>query len=611
MKRRTFLQSLAAVSTLPLLVSCRRASEWLRRRAAAQSTRRLRPSDASWPGAESWEELKEQVGGHLIRVSSPLAPCTKAPGSPDCVARIEEMQNPYFIAEQAGGTQTSGWLDAWTSTPSVYAVEAASTEDVVAAVNFARENNLRLVVKGGGHSYQGTSCAADSLLVWTRRMDAVLLHDAFVPEGTADTPRHAVTIESGARWFPTYNAVTTRGGRYVQGGGCATVGVAGLIQSGGFGSFSKQYGMAAGSLLQAEVVTADGSVLIANAGNHPDLFWALKGGGGGTFGVVTKVTLATHELPEFFGTVQGVIQARSDAAFRKLVGAFLRFYGETLLNPHWGESVAFRSDNTLVLHMVFQGLDQSQAEATWKPFLDFLADGRREYDLGAAPPRIVAIPARRYWDPEYRKQVLPETLLHDNRPEASANNVWFSGQQAEENVFLFGYESLWLPAPLLKRVDALAQVLFSSSRHFEVQLHFNKGLAGAPEDKVAAARDTPMNPAVLDAFALAIIAGGAPHTSLGLPGHEPDLAAGHRVAAAVTAAANGLRTMVPHAGAYVSESNFFDDDWQTSFWGPHYPRLAQVKQKYDAAGLFIVHHGVGSEEWSDDGFTRLPVRQSP
>ena len=87
-----------------------------------------------------------------------------------------------------------------------------------------------------------------------------------------------------------------------------TVGVAGLIQSGGFGSFSKQYGLAAASLLEAEVVTADGEVRIANACSHPDLFWALKGGGGGGFGVVTRVTLRVHPLPEDFGAVNMTIK---------------------------------------------------------------------------------------------------------------------------------------------------------------------------------------------------------------------------------------------------------------------------------------------------------------
>ena len=100
----------------------------------------------------------------------------------------------------------------------------------------------------------------------------------------ATAPQPAVTVEAGAIWGRVYDAVTTRAGRYVQGGGCLTVGVAGLIQSGGFGSFSKAYGMAAASLLEAEIVTADGAVRIANACTHPDLFWAIKGGGGGSLG---------------------------------------------------------------------------------------------------------------------------------------------------------------------------------------------------------------------------------------------------------------------------------------------------------------------------------------
>ena len=292
MKRRSFLKGLAAI---PLVSSVLRYLPTSMRAALANSTvQRVRPSDSSWPTAASWEKLKRQVGGQLIPVSSPLAPCKDAPGSAACAARVEEMKNPYFIGDQAGGTQTSGWLGGWTSAPSAYAVAVRRTEDVVAAVNFARDNNLRLVVKGGGHSYQGTSNAADSLLIWTKEMHEITLHDSFVAEGCAGTaPRQAVTIEAGALWLQTYNAVTTKAGRYVQGGGCATVGVAGLIQSGGFGSFSKNYGLAAASLLQAEVVTADGKVLIANGCTNPDLFWALKGGGGGSLGVVTKVTLAT------------------------------------------------------------------------------------------------------------------------------------------------------------------------------------------------------------------------------------------------------------------------------------------------------------------------------
>ena len=120
-----------------------------------------------------------------------------------------------------------------------------------------------------------------------------------------------------------------------------TVGVAGLVLGGGFGSFSKAYGTAGASLIEAEVVTADGEVRIANACSNPDLFWALKGGGGG-FGVVTRVTLRTHELPEFFGVVFATIKAASDDAYRRLIGKTVEFYAQALFNPHWGEQLVVR-----------------------------------------------------------------------------------------------------------------------------------------------------------------------------------------------------------------------------------------------------------------------------
>jgi len=76
-------------------------------------------------------------------------------------------------------------------------------------------------------------------------------------------------------------------------------------------------------------------------------------------------------------------------------------------------------------------------------------------------------------------------------------------------------------------------------------------------------------------------------------------------AEAVAKAMDELLKVAPDPGSYVSESDFFERDWQRAFWGENYPRLAEVKKKYDPDGLFFVHHGVGSEEWSADGFTKV------
>ena len=94
----------------------------------------------------------------------------------------------------------------------------------------------------------------------------------------------------------------------------------------------------------------------------------------------------------------------------------------------------------------------------------------------------------------------------------------------------------------------------------------------------------------------------------GLRGHEPNLPAARRDAQRIASAMAELRKLVPEPGSYVAESGYFERAWQTSYWGANYPRLLAAKQKYDPDGLFIVHHGVGSEEWSADGFTRLAAR---
>ena len=625
MNRRAFLRAIGSAALLPILP---------RRLWASTNFRRRRPSDATWPSQSAWKQLNEQVGGNLIPVDFPLSALKTDPDGAAAKLLLENIRNPFYIGDQPGLTQTLGWVDAWTTKPSVYAVAARNAHDIAAAVNFARENDLRLVVKGGGHSYQGTSNAPDSLLIWTRHMNDIEMHPAFVPDGCEHTmqPQPAVTLGAGTIGMQAYDVVTTKGGKYVQAGGCTTVGIAGLIQGGGFGSYSKHYGTAAGSLLEAEVVTADGQIRIANACTNPDLFWALKGGGGGSYGVVSKLTVRVHDLPEFFSTANFTVKASSDDAYRSLLREFVSFYQAHLFNDQWGEQAHVKPDNTLGITMLGHGLDAEQAKKVWQPFLEVVA---RSPDKYSTQGRVVigSIPARHWWDAQWWKEHWPEVafpnpngslltgmldyalvhlipqpvLVFDNRPGAGPNNAWWKGDGDQVAQFLWAFESLWLPESLLES-DAqqkLADALFASSRHSGVELHFNKGLAGAPPDAIALAKDTATNPAVLTAFALAIVGGGQGPAYPGIPGHEPSVEEGRKAAQRVHQCMDQLRAIVPSGGAYMSESNYFEKGFQQSYWGDNYARLAEIKKKYDPDGLFIIHNGVGSEQWSTDGFTKL------
>lgn len=300
------------------------------------------------------------------------------------------------------------------------------------------------------------------------------------------------------------------------------------------------------------------------------------------------------------------IKAASQASFRRLVSAFVDLYADRLHNRHWGEIVNIKPGHTLDIQLSFLGLDRQQADELWQPFIRFVTEAEGEFTF-TRPPSIRTGPAARRWDVAYIKQRAPQAILSDGRPGAPAENVFWAANLSEAGHFIHGFESLWLGASLLSGVERprLVEALLAAAQHATVELHLQKGLAGGSDAAIASARETATNPAVIDAFVLAIIASEGPPAYSGLSGHEPDLADARKNAAGIAKAVGELRKVAPDGGAYLAESSFFEPKWQQAYWGPNYQRLLEIKQKYDPAGLFFVRHGAGSDDWSDDGFARL------
>ena len=124
---------------------------------------RCAPGQACWPAQAEWQRFGASLHGKLEQPQSPLAACRADAAGQACAEALKNSKNPFFLQDQPGGTESAGWLGAWNAAASAWAVVARDSSDIAAAVDFARRNRLRLVVKGTGHDYLGRSNAPDSL----------------------------------------------------------------------------------------------------------------------------------------------------------------------------------------------------------------------------------------------------------------------------------------------------------------------------------------------------------------------------------------------------------------------------------------------------------------
>ncbi|WP_336713417.1 FAD-binding oxidoreductase [Arthrobacter sp. USHLN218] len=236
------------------------------------------PVDSTITGlVNPYEDLEAQLRGYTIKPADPA---------------YDEARAVY-----------NGMID---RRPAVI-VRCCDAADVVACVRFARQHSLEVAVRGGGHSASG-------LGVW----DGALVIDlSLMRSTTVDPANHEVRVDGGCLWRDVDHA-TVPFGMATPSGFVSSTGVGGLSLGGGIGYLSRRFGLSVDNLLSADVVLADGSLATADADHHPDLFWALRGGGG-NFGVVTSFRFRCHDIGEHGVVIGGPVfydLADTDAVMR-------------------------------------------------------------------------------------------------------------------------------------------------------------------------------------------------------------------------------------------------------------------------------------------------------
>ncbi|KAL5041836.1 hypothetical protein BDW71DRAFT_211741 [Aspergillus fruticulosus] len=530
---------------------------------------RCLPQDPCWPSAQSWNAFNHSVNGHLISLRPVDAVCHgREFNEAECAVAKESTYNPEWRASQPGALQSPNWesngegrADCDLNSPReipcaqgripVYAVLAESAEEIQTAIRFARDRNLRVVVRNTGHSSLWQSAAPGSLQINTSRFKQIELVSDFIPQGADASVGQAVTVGAGV------------------------LALEALYR--GEGLLGPLYGMGSDNAVEFNVVTADGDLVVANAFQNTDLFWALRGGGGGTFGIAVNTTMRA------FPDVPGIL-----LSLYKQISRQDRRYPDS-------KQAVFEIARQVV--NILPALKRADEATSGYVTADITLNSTTVQAMsGILFPNTTDIDS-------IRQRLEPLTsALDDSRfsPVYTTTLTAYPG--------LSTYFNLPRPIPATGRIEGSVLVsdrLFLSpngpSRILDVTL--NQAYANGDQieffmsagGQVKANRgvvDSGLSPAWREAGIVVSVRRILPSNS-----------AAKRLVDSPMPALRGIET--PMLGSYINAGDPDEPGFQRAFWGSNYDRLYRVKQKWDGDGLFVVNSGVASEDWDAEKICRV------
>ncbi|KAK3389275.1 hypothetical protein B0H63DRAFT_427652 [Podospora didyma] len=589
------------------------------------------PGSDDWPSDNEWRRFNTSLGGALLKPLPPAAACytgTPSYNLTQCRYIVNNASSGSFFHDDPVQILTQ-WTEGNTCLPAinatgtcsqggfpVYVVNATTVKHVQAAVNFARNNNIRLVIKNTGHDFGGRSVGAGSLSVWTHHLDSF----QYLPRYTqGNYTGMAAQFGSGLQAWRVFNYMYDNGNITIVGPGLRSVGAnGGWFASGGHGNLASFYGLGADQALEIHVVTADGRFVVANADENEDLFYALRGGGGSTYGVVTSVIVKAYP-PINTTRAQLSIACRppadtnARAPLAQITNATF-FVNDTAL--YWKAlGVYFQFKKTIV---DAGGVDWDYLyplQGVAAPTNGTVRNGTTNATVPATGPgfsfRVAATFPNRTVDqvatilaPLYAAFRAVPGLAHITLTRSEISTSPYAG--ARTPVPGSGLSQTRYRSRILPRVNWATEASFETTMSairagVEDGGYTWHGLSIGATNDVAGypGRTAAVNPAWRNGILHGIFITQQP-TGLTTQAARDEEARIQRYMSV-------LRAVSPGAGAYMNEGDPGEPDWQQAFYGSNYNRLLNIKRRRDPWGVFWAPTTVGSEAWevrTADGYPR-------
>ncbi|KAF2841056.1 FAD-binding domain-containing protein [Patellaria atrata CBS 101060] len=536
---------------------------------------RVFPGDNLWPKRSEWQEFNRTLGGKLIATVPLAAPCHDSEFGPYDEEKCSALRDVWFLPGthlHSPGSVMAPFFTNNSCNPFLppeapctlgglvsYSVNATTAADYQETIKFTRHHNIRLVIKNTGHDYNGKSTGAGAVALWTqhlKRIDLVNYHSAHY-NGKALKMDAGVLVGEAYEFAENHDIL-------VVGGNGATVGmVGGFIQGGGHGPLASNFGLAADQVLEWEVVTGAGDYLVASPDRNSDLYWALRGGGGGTFAAVLSATVKTYPAKKASAATLSFPNLGTNAdQFYEAVEVFVKGLPD-LVDAGVVANMVILPNAFAMLPASATGVTKERLDKLLQPTIDKLKENEiphlyqsEQFDSFYSSFKAMS----QQWnvsDAQLGGRLIPRSIVAED------------------------------PAGFTRTIRKISEL---GAIFVGVSLNVAHGVKDTSE--VAAHpfwRETIMN------------------AVLGVPYNYTDWDTNIAMRAHLTQTLlPELEKLTPDGGAiYLSESDPQTKEFREPFYGSHYDELEKVKTKYDPADIFYALGAVGSDRWVEGPDGRL------